>query len=1328
MKSMIRRSAIVAALVLSLFAASNGRAQTGTTSLRGTVLDKSGAVVVGAKVTLANPAQAFERVGTSNEAGTYEFVALPPGTYTLTVEMQGFRKHEQKNLQLLVNTPATVNVTLNIGAATETVEVLAQAVAINTTDASLGIAFNENQVKQLPMEGRNVPDLLSLQAGVTYTGNRSDVNRNVDTRSGAVNGAHSDQSNVTLDGVDVNDQTNGYAFTSVLPVTLDSVQEFRVTTTNYNADQGRSSGAQISLVTKSGTNDFHGSLYEYHRNTVTSANDYFVKQAELSQGNPNVPPKLLRNNFGGSVGGPAWKNRLFFFANFEAARQREENSVLRIVPSLAMRDGIIMYACNQTDPNYSTLCNPNSPGSITGAHGTYTVPVGYYALSPTQMAAMDPQGLGPSQLMMQHFQNDFPAPNDLTAGDRVNYVGFRFPGPVPTNNNWYIARADYKITSSGSHTVFWRGALRNDTHGDVPYLPGQGPELNQADYSKGFTVGYTGTLRPTLLNNFRWGFTRQSYGQIGNSSQPVIYFRGLNDNSTSNNSSRAVTRTNAFQVPVHNLVDDVSWSKRKHTIQFGTNIAFIRNPKLSTLSSFSSASTNASWLSAAGIANKGSYMDPAISGLPAVDSGFANNYDYPLIALMGAITEVDATFNYKKDGSVLPQGTPLTRHFAVNSYEFYVQDSWKVKPNLTVIYGLRYSLFSPPWETNGLEVTPTFSLGDWFMQRARNMVQGIGSFADPLVAFDLAGPANGKPGFYNWDKKDFGPRIGVAWSPSASEGFLKSLLGGPGKSSIRAGFGIVYDRIGQGLLSTFDRRGSFGMSSTLTSGNGLINFANSPRVGQNGVGLNTIPLTDTTGTIQLFPANPPAGGFPQTFPWGNQNGAYAATWGLDSSIKTPYSYTLDLSVGRELPRDFFLEVSYVGRLSHRLLVQEDLAQPADLVDPKTHIDYYTAAQALAKIYSQPNAPAPGAITPQMVGPTAQYWYDMTQPAGAYADVCGLTTTTDALQANYALFSCFAGNETTAIQGLDQGWGLTDPSNGGASVYGNCGATGGAVPNPHGLPNCYVNSQYASVYAWRSIGTASYHALQVSLRKRMSHGVQFDLNYTFSKSLDLESDAERVDSLGAGSLGMIFNAWQPKQLRAVSDFDTPHQINANWIVELPFGKGKVLGKNVSGLMDAVIGGWQLSGLARWTSGFPVSISNGATWPTNWDFGGNASKIGAVVTGTTKNPDGSVNLFPNPQGPTGIGAFRHAYPGESGIRNFIRGDGFAGLDMSLTKRWKMPWKESHSLQFRWEVFNVPNLQRFDVQTVTTGIDQVGSFGQYSGLLTNPRVMQFALRYEF
>src|SRR5947209_2786155 len=345
-------SQVVIRLITFLLAVSTLTfAQSGTTSLRGTVTDPSLAAVPGATVTLASPDRGFTRTVQTGNSGGYEFLQLQPGSYQLTVEMPGFRKAEQKSLQLLVDTPATVNVKMEVGTATEVIEVNAEAAVINTTDASLGNAFNETQVKSLPLEGRNIPDLLSLQNGVAYTGNRSDINQNSDTRSGAVNGARSDQSNLTLDGVDVNDEINGYAFTSVLPVTIDSVQEFRVTTTNYGAEEGRSSGAQVSLVTKSGTNNFHGAVYEYLRNTYTSANDYFVKSAQISSGEPNKAPKLNRNVFGAAFGGPFKKDRLYFFLNFEAARQREENSVVRIVPSAALKAGYITYQCSDpTDP------------------------------------------------------------------------------------------------------------------------------------------------------------------------------------------------------------------------------------------------------------------------------------------------------------------------------------------------------------------------------------------------------------------------------------------------------------------------------------------------------------------------------------------------------------------------------------------------------------------------------------------------------------------------------------------------------------------------------------------------------------------------------------------------------------------------------------------------------------------------------------------------------------------------------------------------------------------------------------------------------------------
>src|SRR6266513_3113833 len=1026
----MKRNLLIGFVVL-MFAVASSWAQTGTTSLRGTVVDRSGAAIAGAKVTVLNLAQGLHRETATDGTGSYEFLSLPPGSYALTIETKGFRKFEQKNLQLQVNSPATANATLEVGSTTETIEVSAQAVALNTTDASLGSAFSESQVKELPLEAGNVPELLSLQAGVAYTGNRPDINKDTDTRSGAVNGARSDQSNITLDGVDVNADTKGYAFTSVLPITQDSVQEFRVTTTNYNADEGRSSGAQVSLVTKSGTNNFHGSLFESHRNTITSANDYFIKLSELQAGQPNVPPKLLRNNYGGSLGGPIKKERLFFFVNYEGHRQREAQSVVRIVPSAAMQDGVITYQCQTlADGSLDTATCPG--GTVQGLTASHNIIPGYFGLTPTQIKNMDPQGIGVSTNVMIPYLKSFApfVPNDNSVGDGVNFVGYRFKGPVAINTSWYIARADYKLTSNGNHSIFWRGALRNDTNGGVPYLPGGAPERTQVDYSKGYSVGYVAVLRPNLVNNIRYGYTRQSFGENGNQSQDIIFFRGLNDNSTSNNSSLVYTNNSNFQVPVHNIVDDLSWIKGRHTLQFGGNVSILRDPQANNTNSFSSASDNPSWLDTAAMANSGSagHFDPAFEGFPAVDGRFGNNYDYPMGALIGMVAQVNAQYNFTKSGSALPDGAPVSRRFAADTWEMYAQDSWKVKPSLTVTFGVRYGLFSPPWETNGLQVTPNTSLSDYFHERAAGMLQGTPSSAGCCLSFNLGGPANGKPGFYDWDKKDFGPRLAIAWSPSAKEGLFRSLFGSAGQTTIRAGAGIVYDRLGPALLATFDANGSFGLSTGLTNTGGVQTPGTAPRITGLG-GISNIPTTDLTGA-QIFASNP-GGSFPQTFPSGLNGdvGSYAVYWGMDNKIKTPYSYTLDLSVGRDLSHNFTMEVAYVGRLSHRLLSQFDVASPLDLVNAKTGMDYFTAVKALAKVYRQ-NVPTQ-ALNDAMFGAAAQCWIDLypaAPPGGFRLPRCTRTDsagnainfgTPVPVIAAYDLFCGFRFNETTALQGIDQ---------------------------------------------------------------------------------------------------------------------------------------------------------------------------------------------------------------------------------------------------------------------------------------------------------------------
>jgi Carboxypeptidase regulatory-like domain len=1284
--------------------------QTSSTSVRGTVSDPSGSAVQGATVVLANAESKTARTATTGAEGEYQFLFVPPGTYTLTVTAAGFSRYQQTDLQLLVNTPATENVRLKIGQATESVTVTGEAPALNLVDASIGNSFNETQVKQIPLEGRNVPDLLSLQAGVAYTGNRPDIDKDQDTRNGAVNGARSDQSNITLDGVDVNDQSNGYAFTSVLPTTLDSVQEFRVTTANYNADQGDGSGAQVALVTKSGTNLFHGSLYEYNRDTFTSANDYFIKSAELSSGQPNVPDKLIRNIFGVSVGGPIKKDRLFFFANYEGTRQREEQSTVRTIPTPTLCQGIITYQ--------------NVNGGIT-------------TLTPTDIKNLDPLGLGINPAVLDltnhagYFDKTFCtgkfATNDNSVGDGLNYAGFRFRAPVSLNNNAFIARLDYHLDSAGKHTLFWRGALQNIFNPQAPFLPGAPPEQTLTDHSKGFVVGYTALLSPTVVNTFHYGFTRQSTGIIGNSNQPWDAFYGLD---------QGFTYSHNAQTPVNNLLDDVSWTKGKHTLQFGANVGLARNPRVSYEHSFSLGKGATNWMSPTGFANTGGLLDPANGGFAEPASSPA--YDYPILGLLGMVSDVVANYNYDKSGNVLAAGDPVKRRYGLNWYEFYGQDSWRIKPNLTVTYGLRWSLFPPPWEVNGFQASPTVDLGRQFDQNVMNMQQGQGYSATLPVSFILGGPANNGPGFYHFEKSDFSPRVSVAYSPRPESGWVRKIFGEADQTVIRGGFGKVYDRAGMQLLSTFDANAPGGLSATVQNPccsptytppfNGASGVPGSPYDTAAGVpritNINVIPNVNQSGDVFFEPS--PPGSFPQTPPLTGQ----AITWGIDQSIKTPYAYAIDFSIGRELPKRFSLQLSYVERLGRNLLTQRDLRQPLDLKDPKTGIDYFAAATRLSQLARQ-GVPV-NQITDAMVGPTAAFWHDMLPTAPSYQDLFtgfagSLIQSVYDLYYNPAL--SYVGNEVVGLGNIDIYGGLGD--NSGNTLYFN---------NPSGpmLPGQMLNNQATTMYAWSSVGSSNYNALQASLRKQFSGGVQFDLNYTYSKSIDITSSATRLgfsSSVNVGAPGSrLVNAFDPSGRRGVSDFDTTHQLNANWIAELPFGSGKPIARNAGGVANAFIGGWQLSGLARWTSGFPFTVDNGNFWPTDWDEQGIAQMVARPKTGAFKQPDGTVSVFANPTA-TFNNNFVHPFPGQAGSRNVVRGDGFAGLDMALSKRWKT--FESQSLQFRWEVFNVPNLHRFNVASglgtqacaCIASLQQVPqSFGDYTGLLTQPRVMQFALRYEF
>jgi hypothetical protein len=1303
------RFAVLSALVLLPLWA---WAQAGTTSLRGTIMDAKGAVIAGAEVTLSNPATGFSRVVKTNNSGEYVFAQLPPATYVLTATAPGFGRSRAANLVLAVNQPATLNLTLSVKVQETIIEVTATAPLVNTTDATVGNAFNSEQLINLPSEGRDPVAILSLQPGVVYLGNNvSQVGTSLlvaDSRGGSVSGARSDQTNVTLDGLDNNDQLLGLAFEGALRTTLDSLQEFRVTTTNANADQGRSSGAQVNLITKSGTNKFHGTLYEYHRPTFTAANDWFIKHSQLKAGQPNVPLKTLRNTFGASVGGPIIKDRFFFFAAYEGQRRSEAAQVTRTIPSDTLRAGILQYPCDTGDP----LCSLANP-MVRDVNGTLVT-----TLMPADIAAMDPtcatvtlahpvvtcpNGAGPNPAVQLSW-TPYPSPNSDAVGDLFNFRGSTFAGPNPGKTDTYILKLDYKLTSSGNHTLFVRGNLQNDYERTPPQFPGQPANAFLTNNSKGIAVGYTALLSPHLVNNFRYAFVRQGTGVAGiTTGGAVVNFRGLDE------PSPLFERTSLVNVPVHNFVNDTSWTKGKHTIQFGANWRFVTNNRLSDGSNVSSAVTNAFWLVPAGIANTGTDLDPAVFGFPAVDPGFGISYDFAAMALTGILSENNVNFSNDKTGTTITPGALIPRHFKSYEAEFYVQDTWRITPSLTLTGGIRYALLQPIYERTGNQVCPTTSLHNWFQRRGVAAAQGI--VDQPTISLDLCGKANGRSSYWGWDYKDIGPRFAVAWSPNSDHGILKAIFGTGGKGSLRAGYGIYYDHFGQGIANTFDRTGSFGLTTVVTNPASVQDVSCAPRFSAPGV----LPAGTFCGQ-NLSPASPIAGGYPVTPPTLFNDGSFAIYWGLDDKLKTPYAHVFNLSYERELPGNFVVSATYQGRLGRRLLQEVDLAQPLNLVDPASGMSYYQAASAFSALAE--------AGTPITSVQPIPYWENLfptasganllsgnlagtipCTPQGTWVAGQSLTAT----QNMYDSFGCFLHNETVALL-------IFDLFNYPAFL--------------NGQPFQYFDDQFSSLYAWQSQGTSSYHALQFTLRHPMAKGLQFDLNYTYSKSIDAGSAAERVSLFeGFGFSGQVLNAWQPKQLRAPSDFDLRHQINANWIYELPFGQKRHWGAGWKGPAEAVLGGWQVSGLGRWTSGFPFFIFAGEGWATNWELQGSSIQIGDPgSTGTFIDSGGDPNIFKDPT--QALTAFRGTRPGESGQRNNLRGPGYFGIDLGVAKKWDLG--ESRSLRFSWETFNLTNSVRFDAaQAASSGgfaLTTSTIFGKYINTLTKPRVIQFALRFTF
>lgn len=1226
-------------------------AQTGTSTVRGTITDTQGQVVAGATVIIKNEAKNFVRTTTTESNGSYTFTAIPPNVYTIEVEAQGFKKTVSNNVKTLVDTASTIDLSLEVGQITEVVTVTSSGeVTVNTQDATLGNVIANQQIIQLPLPDRNPAVLLTLQAGVT--------------REGFVAGARSDQSNITLDGVDINEAQSNSLTAPVLRLNAEAIEEFRVTTSNANANQGRSSGAQISLITKGGTNEFRGALFYGGRNDFADANDFFNNRSGVDR------PARRRHFYGGAVGGPIIPNRAFFFYSYEGLQEKRGTPVTRTVPLASLGQGIVRYR-----------------DATTGAISQITA---------AQIATVFPNaGTNPAAIAaLGAAAAKYPA-NDFNAGDSapdrlLNTAGFRFNAPLTEDRNSHILRLDFNV--SEKHQVFARGNYIYDNLGTSQMFPDT-PQPSTWNHPAGIMVGHTWTVTNSLVNNFRYGLTRDAFSNQGDSSANSISFRFIF-------SPLLFSRTLNRTTPVHNITNDLSWIKSSHTFQFGTNIRLIRNQRESFSNSFDSAITNPSFYPGGGT----SITSPIIAAGFNIAGSDISPVQNAVTALVGRYSQFSANFIFNKDGSLTQAGSPSARNFATEEYDVYAQDTWKIRPNLTVTYGLRYGISKPVYERNGFEAKPDIGLSEFFQRRIDGM--NSGKPYNQLIAIDLSGPANGKSGAYKYDKNNFQPRVSASWSPDFKSGFLNKIFGEQGKSVFRGGFAMFNDYYGQQIAVTFDLNNTLGFSSSAVTSANTFNLTSNPG-----------PLfTDYNQAVRglpgvVVPANITFPRTPRTrvFP-GNIEGS------LDDAIIAPTHYNWSFTFERELPFGAILQLSYIGRKARNLLATRDIMSLNNLVDPKTGVDWYSAAGLLETLRTQGTA----------VSSVQQIPYFANLFPADLADTLGLNPAYNQTQAVYALMvpTALGGNSSFYNYGNDWTSALFE-----ISTLGNAAC---ATPNPY-VADCHMffQPQYGALSAWSSIANSDYNGFTLALRQRFKNTLTLDFNYTLSNSKD---DASGLMNSGVFGGGFILNPFRQRDNYAFSDFDVRHVINSNFVWQLPIGKGRWLLGNSGRVGDSLLGGWQLSGILRYNSGLPVSTPyDDARWATNWNVQSNSTRIRPVETCPTRG--GALFGCNTTQA---FQSFRNARPGETGERNVFRNVGYFGFDAGLGKSFKMPWNEGHSLQIRWEVFNVFNYQAmgtFDTSRSGFGIpvdpgnkQPPVNFSRYTAIQGSPRFNQLFLRYSF
>lgn len=1252
----------IALLSVVILFATEAHAQDAT-SMTGIVTDSTGAVIPDTVVTLSNTSTGLTFTQTTDSRGSYRFANVPPTTgYRATFSHDGFAVATISDIALAVAAVRTQNVTLKPGTV-ETIEVSAgeAAVTLNTSDASIGNNMSIGQLNELPVYNRTsgISTLFTQQPGV-------------DSFQGAVTGARIDQTAVTLDGMDVNDLATAQTFLVVANAPVDSVEQFSGAVAGLVPSVGTGSGGQFQLVTKSGSNAFHGNVNEYHRDTTTVANDWF----DNLNGIPRTP--LIRNQFGGSVGGPIKRDKLFFFFDLADSRIVESSSSEPIVPLAAFRNGALNYINNGPGCGDSSRLN-TQPNCIS-------------TLNAAQLASLDPAGVGFNRDVLAYINARYPQANDLTQGDGVNTGGYRFTSPTPDNEITYVGRADFNLAQA--QRLFGRFTIeRRDAINELPRFKSDPVTHPYTDRSYGYVISHVWTIGPNKVNQIYFGDTVSKY-DFPDTYNPTganqYSFTGFSGPLTTFNGQRR-------RIPVPMVRDDFNWQRGAHSLTLGGTFKFIKT-NTNHVSNFNFVSAGlAGFALSGGLDSSVRPGNIARGGAANASNVAVNDYDNVFTSALGVIGQIATNFTYDNKGHAQPAGSGGPRAYRFFETEAYLGDTWKATSKLTISYGVRYQLYSVPYEVHGNESVPNpISLNSYVKARLAQGASGNTSNSGlPLFVDVLGGKANHGPNMYGMSYKDIAPRVAFSYSPFKSQGTV-----------LNAGAGIVYDRTVINAVNFLQDQTSFLFFNQQTnqfgSGNIRATLASNPRLGANLAypsSLNPAPAPVATP----YSPNVDSTGMPFGL------AADSFSFQADPALKNPYSIALNAGVQQQLPGHVVLKVNYVGRLGRRLLADADASQVIDVPD-YTGKSRQSMASAFAGLTTQLRTGE--ALTPQP-------WFENVLLPGTGASV--------GFQNNTELVAAMAGEYASK--------GDISDSLAALATYSYYFGFTGFLPTNIGIPSQFATNAYLT-----NMGSSSYHGMLVTVDKNVSDGLRAEFNYTWSHSIDNTSLSANDNAIYGGN-GYICDILHPRACRASSDFDVRQEITSNFNYDLPVGQGRTFLASSPRWVDETIGGWGFSGLVSYRTGLALTPYSDA-FLASFD-----NNVAAIFTGNKADLKTSVNIdrasktvYGFKGGAAGaskvLAEFRGPIGLEYGQRNLVRGPGAFFFDAGLAKTFAIV-PDRLNLKFRADAFNLFNHPNFGAPALDI-VTNASNFGQITSTNQNPsssavaaddaRVAQFSLRLEF